>query len=61
MEIAGLIDHTLLNPAATQAQIRRLCNEARTYGFAAVCVNPSHAELVSTELIGSEDFLWALP
>ena len=49
-----MIDHTLLNPAATQAQIRRLCNEARTYGFAAVCVNPSHAERGSTELIGSE-------
>jgi deoxyribose-phosphate aldolase len=39
-EFAQLIDHTLVHPAATQHDIARLCDEARRYGFAAVCVNP---------------------
>jgi deoxyribose-phosphate aldolase len=46
MSLAGLIDHTLLKPEAAKADITRLCHEAQTYGFAAVCVNPiwvSHA------------------
>jgi len=37
---AGLIDHTLLKPEATEADIKRLCNEAIQFGFASVCVNP---------------------
>jgi deoxyribose-phosphate aldolase len=44
-DIARLIDHTLLKPDATQAQIAQLCHEARQYGFAAVCVNPAHIKL----------------
>ncbi|MFV9504804.1 MAG: deoxyribose-phosphate aldolase [Oscillochloridaceae bacterium umkhey_bin13] len=40
--LARLIDHTLLRPEATPAQIVTLCAEARRYGFASVCVNPSH-------------------
>lgn len=39
-EIAKLIDHTLLKPDAGREQISRLCDEARTFGFASVCVNP---------------------
>ena len=39
-QIAGLIDHTLLKPEATGADISRICGEAREYGFASVCVNP---------------------
>jgi deoxyribose-phosphate aldolase len=40
MDIASLIDHTLLKPEATPEQIAQLCAEAREYGFASVCVNP---------------------
>ena len=40
-ELAALIDHTLLKPESTQAQIARLCDEAVQYGFASVCVNPT--------------------
>lgn len=39
-DIAPLIDHTLLKPDITEIEIRRLCDEARMYGFKAVCVNP---------------------
>jgi len=44
-DVARLIDHTLLKPDATQSQIAQLCHEARQYGFAAVCVNPTHVKL----------------
>ncbi len=40
MNIAKYIDHTLLKPDATQEQIIKLCEEAKKYGFASVCVNP---------------------
>lgn len=52
-EIAALIDHTLLKPQATPADIRRLCQEARKYGFAAACVNPYWVALAASELAGS--------
>jgi len=44
-DIARYIDHTLLKPDATRAQVTQLCHEAREYGFAAVCVNPTHVKL----------------
>ncbi|MBY0356620.1 MAG: deoxyribose-phosphate aldolase [Candidatus Obscuribacterales bacterium] len=40
MEVAKYIDHTNLNPAATSKNIERLCDEAKEFGFFAVCVNP---------------------
>lgn len=40
MNIASMIDHTLLKPEATETMIEKLCNEAMEYGFKAVCVNP---------------------
>jgi deoxyribose-phosphate aldolase len=40
-EIAGLIDHTLLRADATATDIEKLCQEARTFRFATVCVNPT--------------------
>jgi deoxyribose-phosphate aldolase len=40
-EAAGMIDHTLLKPEAVEAQIRQLCQEAKQYRFASVCVNPT--------------------
>lgn len=48
-----MIDHTLLKPQATEADIRRLCQEARQYQFAAVCVNPYWVSLAAEELAGS--------
>ena len=51
--IAALIDHTLLKPEATAADIRKVCAEARHYRFASVCVNPYWVGLVASELAGS--------
>lgn len=51
--IAALIDHTILKPEATRADIIKVCQEARQYGFASVCVNPYWVPLVRTELQGS--------
>jgi deoxyribose-phosphate aldolase len=51
--IASLIDHTLLKPEATQDQIAQLCGEAREYGFAAVCINPTNVELAARLLKGA--------
>ncbi len=39
-QLAGMIDHTLLRPSATRAEVKALCSEAAHYGFANVCVNP---------------------
>ena len=43
--LAALIDHTLLKPEATPAQVEALCREAAQYRFASVCVNPSFVPL----------------
>lgn len=51
-EIAKMIDHTLLKPAK-DSQIISLCQEAKQYGFASVCVNPCHIKLAAKELEGS--------
>lgn len=51
-EIAGLIDHTLLKPEASEADIRRICAEAREYKFASVCVNPYWVPVAARELAG---------
>jgi deoxyribose-phosphate aldolase len=39
--LARYIDHTLLEPEATETQIDQLCEEARRYHFVALCVNPA--------------------
>lgn len=51
--LAGYIDHTLLKPDATSADVTRYCEEALNYGFKAVCVNPWFIEQVATRLKGS--------
>lgn len=51
--INKLIDHTLLKPEASTEQIKRICAEAREYGFMSVCVNPARVKLVADELKGS--------
>jgi deoxyribose-phosphate aldolase len=52
-DLARYIDHTLLKPEATQADIDRLCAEAAEYGFAAVCVNPTWVRRCSANLRGT--------
>lgn len=53
MNIAGIIDHTLLKADATKEQIENLCAEAREYQFASVCVNPVWVKEASRALKGS--------
>lgn len=52
-DIAKYIDHTLLRPDATFDQVTRLCNEAREFGFASVCVNPCFVKHCAGLLRGS--------
>ena len=52
-ELASYIDHTLLKPEASREQIRAVCNEAKQYHFASVCVNPCWIPLIAEELKGS--------
>src|SRR5579862_5455838 len=52
-DIARCIDHTILRPDATADDIRKICAEARQYGFASACVNPYWVPLVAAELAGS--------
>lgn len=51
--IAGLIDHSLLKPDATLADIERLCLEAKSYGFYGVCIAPQFVKDVKGFLQGS--------
>lgn len=53
-DMARLIDHTLLKAEATPAQVRKLCEEARQYQFASVCVNPTYVESCTTLLRDSD-------
>lgn len=50
MEIAKLVDHTMLKADATSETIKRYCSEAKEYGFASVCVNTCQVPLVAKEL-----------
>lgn len=52
-DLARYIDHTLLRPDATAADIDKLCDEALAYGFAAVCVNPTWVRRCAQRLRGS--------
>ncbi|MFD2246160.1 deoxyribose-phosphate aldolase [Pontibacter ruber] len=49
-EVASYIDHTQLRPEATAALVEQLCDEARNYGFAAVCVAPCYVQLAKERL-----------
>jgi len=40
LNINSYIDHTILKPTATLAEVEKVCSEARQYGFAAVCIPP---------------------
>jgi deoxyribose-phosphate aldolase len=52
-ELAKYIDHTLLKPDTNRAAIMKLCEEARQYQFASVCVNPTWVSLAKELLMGS--------
>jgi len=51
--VAAMIDHTLLKPEATRADIEKLCREAAQFHFATVCVNPGWVALAANLLRGS--------
>lgn len=51
--IASLIDHTLLKPEAERAAVVRVCEEAREWGFASVCINPCWVQLAAEILRNS--------
>jgi len=48
--LARMIDHTALKPDTTEEDIHTLCREARTHGFASVCVNPGYVSLARSLL-----------
>ncbi len=52
-DLSKFIDHTLLKPDASEAQIRRLCEEAGQFRFATVCVNPTWVRLCARLLRGT--------
>jgi deoxyribose-phosphate aldolase len=52
--VAAVIDHTILRPDASAEEVRKVCAEARQYGFASVCVNPGRVALAAAELRGSQ-------
>lgn len=52
-DLARLIDYTLLAPEATEEDIRRVCEEAKQYGFRSVCVSSGNVKLAARLLKGS--------
>lgn len=53
IDLARAIDHTLLKPEASAAQIDALCDEARTHRFFSVCVNSSWTPRCTERLLGA--------
>ncbi|WP_228235840.1 deoxyribose-phosphate aldolase [Allomuricauda sp. M10] len=53
MNVADYIDHTNLKPTATTEDIQKLCEEAKMYGFYAVCINGCHVPLATSALKNS--------
>lgn len=54
ISLARMIDHTMLKPDATPEEITTLCEEAKKYNFASVCINPSFVPLCSNLLKGTQ-------
>ena len=52
-DLARYIDHTLLKPDATRAEVEKLCDEARQFTFASVCINPGYVPLCARLLGGT--------
>jgi len=53
-QIAGMIDHTELKSSSGEKKIKNLCDEAKSFGFFSVCVNPYFVKYVSEQLKGSD-------
>ena len=53
-QLAGMIDYTILKAHASEAEVRKVCEEALEYGFASVCINPANISLASELLKGSK-------
>jgi deoxyribose-phosphate aldolase len=58
--VAQVIEHTLLRPEATPEQIKKLCVEAREFGFGVAMVNACYVDLVRRELDGSSTAVGAV-
>lgn len=54
MNPAKLIDHTILKPVASQEDVRRVCEEAKKYGFFSVCINPYWVAYAKELLAGTD-------
>jgi len=52
-KLAHMIDHTLLKPGATKEDLKKICDEAKQFDFATVCVNSSNIPYVAKQLRGS--------
>lgn len=50
MKLSSMIDHTILKPDATKEMVIKVCEEAKEYNFASVCVNPYYVSLVKDQL-----------
>lgn len=53
MKVNEYIDHTILKPTTTIAEVEQLCVEAKKYGFAAVCIPPPFVKKAKEMLAGS--------
>ena len=53
MNLAGMTDHTLLKPQATEKDIVALCHQAQEHKFATVCVNPTYVQTAAKILHGT--------
>lgn len=54
MNVNKYIDHTVLKPETTKSQILTLCEEAKQYDFASVCVNPTWVSTCAEQLKGTD-------
>ena len=59
-DLAKLIDHTLLKPEATRDEVVKLCEEAKKYRFASVCVNTTWVPLCKALLAGTDVMVCAV-
>lgn len=59
-ELARMIDHTLLKPEASREELQKLCDEARRYGFASVCVNSTNVATCAELVRGSNVMVCAV-
>ena len=53
-QLARMIDHTILKADAREEAVRKVCEEAKEYNFASVCINPGNVKLVAELLKGTD-------